>query len=141
MSFFLTMIVVTTFVLALFALVRTVLYRSVGQDNLRRVDRVVAKATGLPLPHESAAQANDSVAWANDSVAWANDSVARADHAPFELSEHVLELAIDPKRKIEACKAMRDETGCTLAEAKREVERIYARYQQIAARTAPHPDR
>ena len=134
MSFFLTMIVVTTFVLALFALVRTVLYRSVGQDNLRRVDRVVAKATGLPLPHESAAQANDSVAWANDSVAW-------ADHAPFELSEHVLELAIDPKRKIEACKAMRDETGCTLAEAKREVERIYARYQQIAARTAPHPDR
>jgi ribosomal protein L7/L12 len=134
MSFFLTMIVVTTFVLALFALVRTVLYRSVGQDNLRRVDRVVAKATGLPLPHESAAQANDS-------VAWANDSVARADHAPFELSEHVLELAIDPKRKIEACKAMRDETGCTLAEAKREVERIYARYQQIAARTAPHPDR
>jgi ribosomal protein L7/L12 len=141
MSFFLTMIVVTTFVLALFALVRTVLYRSVGQDSLRRVDRVVAKATGLPLPHESAAQANDSVAWANDSVAWANDSVARADHAPFELSEHVLELAIDPKRKIEACKAMRDETGCTLAEAKREVERIYARYQQIAARTAPHPDR
>jgi ribosomal protein L7/L12 len=141
MSFFLTMIVVTTFVLALFALVRTVLYRSVGQDNLRRVDRVVAKATGLPLPHESAAQANDSVAWANDSVAWANDSVARADHAPFELSEHVLELAIDPKRKIEACKAMRDETGCTLAEAKREVERIYARYQQIAARTASHPDR
>jgi hypothetical protein len=141
MSFFLTMIVVTTFVLALFALVRTVLYRSVGQDNLRRVDRVVAKATGLPLPHESAAQANDSVAWANDSVAWANDSVAWADHAPFELSEHVLELAIDPKRKIEACKAMRDETGCTLAEAKREVERIYARYQQIAARTAPHPDR
>ena len=134
MSFFLTMIVVTTFVLALFALVRTVLYRSVGQDNLRRVDRVVAKATGLPLPHESAAQANDSVAWANDSVAW-------ADHAPFELSEHVLELAIDPKRKIEACKAMRDETGCTLAEAKREVERIYARYQQIAARTASHPDR
>ena len=134
MSFFLTMIVVTTFVLALFALVRTVLYRSVGQDNLRRVDRVVAKATGLPLRHESAAQANDSVAWANDSVAW-------ADHAPFELSEHVLELAIDPKRKIEACKAMRDETGCTLAEAKREVERIYARYQQIAARTAPHPDR
>ena len=134
MSFFLTMIVVTTFVLALFALVRTVLYRSVGQDNLRRVDRVVAKATGLPLPHESAAQANDS-------VAWANDSVARADHAPFELSEHVLELAIDPKRKIEACKAMRDETGCTLAEAKREVERIYARYQQIAARTASHPDR
>jgi hypothetical protein len=141
MSFFLTMIVVTTFVLALFALVRTVLYRSVGQDSLRRVDRVVAKATGLPLPHESAAQANDSVAWANDSVAWANDSVAWADHAPFELSEHVLELAIDPKRKIEACKAMRDETGCTLAEAKREVERIYARYQQIAARTAPHPDR
>jgi ribosomal protein L7/L12 len=141
MSFFLTMIVVTTFVLALFALVRTVLYRSVGQDSLRRVDRVVAKATGLPLPHESAAQANDSVAWANDSVAWANDSVARADHAPFELSEHVLELAIDPKRKIEACKAMRDETGCTLAEAKREVERIYARYQQIAARTASHPDR
>jgi ribosomal protein L7/L12 len=141
MSFFLTMIVVTTFVLALFALVRTVLYRSVGQDNLRRVDRVVAKATGLPLPHESAAQANDSVAWANDSVAWANDSVAWADHAPFELSEHVLELAIDPKRKIEACKAMRDETGCTLAEAKREVERIYARYQQIAARTASHPDR
>jgi ribosomal protein L7/L12 len=141
MSFFLTLIVVTTFVLALFALVRTVLYRSVGQDNLRRVDRVVAKATGLPLPHESAAQANDSVAWANDSVAWANDSVAWADHAPFELSEHVLELAIDPKRKIEACKAMRDETGCTLAEAKREVERIYARYQQIAARTAPHPDR
>ena len=134
MSFFLTMIVVTTFVLALFALVRTVLYRSVGQDNLRRVDRVVAKATGLPLRHESAAQANDSVAWANDSVAW-------ADHAPLELSEHVLELAIDPKRKIEACKAMRDETGCTLAEAKREVERIYARYQQIAARTAPHPDR
>ena len=127
MSFFLTMIVVTTFVLALFALVRTVLYRSVGQDSLRRVDRVVAKATGLPLPHESAAQANDSVAWAND--------------APFELSEHVLELAIDPKRKIEACKAMRDETGCTLAEAKREVERIYARYQQIAARTASHPDR
>jgi ribosomal protein L7/L12 len=134
MSFFLTMIVVTTFVLALFALVRTVLYRSVGQDNLRRVDRVVAKATGLPLRHESAAQANDS-------VAWADDSVARADHAPLELSEHVLELAIDPKRKIEACKAMRDETGCTLAEAKREVERIYARYQQIAARTAPHPDR
>jgi hypothetical protein len=36
---------------------------------------------------------------------------------------------------------MRDETGCTLAEAKREVERIYARYQQIAARTASHPDR
>ncbi|MFM2003130.1 MAG: hypothetical protein RI963_2556 [Planctomycetota bacterium] len=141
MSFFLTMIVVTTFVLALFALVRTVLYRSVGQDSLRRVDRVVAKATGLPLRHESAAQANDSVAWANDSVAWANDSVAWADHAPLELSEHVLELAIDPKRKIEACKAMRDETGCTLAEAKREVERIYARYQQIAARTAPHPDR
>jgi hypothetical protein len=148
MSFFLTMIVVTTFVLALFALVRTVLYRSVGQDNLRRVDRVVAKATGLPLRHESAAHANDSVAWANDSVAWANDSVAWAndsvawaDHAPLELSEHVLELAIDPKRKIEACKAMRDETGCTLAEAKREVERIYARYQQIAARTAPHPDR
>jgi ribosomal protein L7/L12 len=134
MSFFLTMIVVTTFVLALFALVRTVLYRSVGQDSLRRVDRVVAKATGLPLRHESAAQANDS-------VAWADDSVARADHAPLELSEHVLELAIDPKRKIEACKAMRDETGCTLAEAKREVERIYARYQQIAARTAPHPDR
>jgi ribosomal protein L7/L12 len=120
MSFFLTMIVVTTFVLALFALVRAVLYRSVGQDNLRRVDRVVAKATGLPLPHESA---------------------ERADDAPLELSEHVLELAIDPKRKIEACKAMRDETGCTLAEAKREVERIYARYQLIVAKSAARPDR
>ena len=120
MTLFLTMIVVTTFVLALFAIVRAVLHRSVGRDNLRRVDRVVANATGLPLPHESAAQANDN---------------------PYQLSDHVLELVIDPKRKIEACKAMIDETGCTLAEAKREVERIYARYQLIAARTAAHPDR
>lgn len=127
MSLFLTMIVVTTFVLALFAIVRLVLYRSVGQDNLRRVDRVVANATGLPLPHESAARADDVVARANDN--------------PYQLSDHVLELVIDPKRKIEACKAMIDETGCTLAEAKREVEGIYARYQLIAARTAAHPDR
>jgi ribosomal protein L7/L12 len=118
MSFLLTVIVATAFVLTLFALVRAVLYRVVGQENLRRVDRVVAGATGLPLPHESADQANDK---------------------PFQLSDHVLELAIDPKRKIEACKAMRDETGCSLAEAKREVERIYARYQQIAAQPATQP--
>lgn len=120
MSLFLTVIVATAFVLTLFALVRAVLYRAVGQDNLRRVDRAVSNATGLPLPHESAAHTNDN---------------------PFQLSDHVLELAIDPKRKIEACKVMIDETGCTLAEAKREVERIYARYQQIAARTAAQPDR
>ncbi len=116
MSFLLTVIVATAFVLTIFALVRAVLYRVVGQENLRRVDRVVSGAAGLQLPHESADQANDK---------------------PFQLSDHVLELAIDPKRKIEACKAMIDETGCSLAEAKREVERVYARYQQIAAQPAP----
>lgn len=120
MTLLLCIIVATIFVLTIFAIVRTVLHRTVGQDNLQRIDRFVANATGLPLINESAAEANDK---------------------PFQLSEHVLELAIDPKRKIEACKAMIDETGCTLAEAKREVERIYARYQQIAARTAAHPDR
>jgi uncharacterized protein YoxC len=40
----------------------------------------------------------------------------------FSLSERVKELAADPRRKIEAIKVYREETGAGLAEAKEAVE-------------------
>ena len=42
--------------------------------------------------------------------------------APTGLSERVKELARDPARKIEAIKLHRDESGASLAEAKKEIE-------------------
>lgn len=41
-----------------------------------------------------------------------------------EVSDHVIALARDPARKIDAIKALREETGVGLAEAKRVVEDI-----------------
>jgi ribosomal protein L7/L12 len=41
---------------------------------------------------------------------------------PLVLSDRVKELARDPRRKIEAIKQLRDETGAGLAEAKQLVE-------------------
>lgn len=41
---------------------------------------------------------------------------------PAEMSDRVKELARDPARKIEAIKALREETGAGLAEAKAAVE-------------------
>lgn len=43
---------------------------------------------------------------------------------PSSVSERVKELSKDPTRKIEAIKALREETGLGLAEAKRLVEQL-----------------
>lgn len=43
-------------------------------------------------------------------------------NAPPPISDRVLEIAIDPNRKIEACKAYIDETGVSLRDAKAIIE-------------------
>ncbi len=43
-------------------------------------------------------------------------------NAPPPISDRVLEIAIDPNRKIEACKAYIDETGASLRDAKAIIE-------------------
>jgi hypothetical protein len=43
-------------------------------------------------------------------------------NSPLPISDRVLEIAIDPDRKIEACKAYIDETGVSLREAKAIIE-------------------
>lgn len=62
--------------------------------------------------------------WVGESRATARNrphgTVDRANPPP--LSDRINEVASDPSRKIEAIKAYRDETGASLAEAKRIVE-------------------
>ena len=52
------------------------------------------------------------------------------------VSDRVKELAADPKRKIEAIKVYREETGAGLAEAKDAIE---AYQQQLRSRAADQP--
>ena len=56
---------------------------------------------------------------------WPNPSLTSRgpiDRNAPPISDRVLEIAIDPNRKIEACKAYIDETGASLRDAKAIIE-------------------
>lgn len=51
-------------------------------------------------------------------------------NSPPPISDRVLEIAIDPSRKIEACKAYIEETGASLRDAKAIIEFYHDEYHR-----------